>query len=89
MERARAKMPGHYSGSFVPFTVGDPTEQKLMSTTWHILGAGSLGTLWATRLARAGLPVKLILRDAARLAEPHAQRGRQRPATQTTLLRVR
>ena len=36
-----------------------------MSTTWHILGAGSLGTLWATRLARAGLPVKLILRDAA------------------------
>ncbi|KAB0500144.1 putative 2-dehydropantoate 2-reductase [Pseudomonas vancouverensis] len=38
-----------------------------MSTTWHVLGAGSLGTLWATRLARAGMPVKLILRDAARL----------------------
>ncbi|MGO4002288.1 putative 2-dehydropantoate 2-reductase [Pseudomonas fluorescens] len=38
-----------------------------MSTTWHILGAGSLGTLWATRLARAGLPVKLVLRDATRL----------------------
>ncbi|WDG76405.1 putative 2-dehydropantoate 2-reductase [Pseudomonas chlororaphis] len=38
-----------------------------MSTTWHILGAGSLGTLWATRLARAGLPVRLILRDQARL----------------------
>ncbi|GIZ12345.1 putative 2-dehydropantoate 2-reductase [Pseudomonas sp. NCCP-436] len=35
---------------------------------WHILGAGSLGTLWATRLARAGLPVRLILRDPARLA---------------------
>ncbi|VXC48526.1 putative 2-dehydropantoate 2-reductase [Pseudomonas sp. 9AZ] len=34
---------------------------------WHILGAGSLGTLWATRLARAGLPVELILRDSARL----------------------
>ena len=34
---------------------------------WHILGAGSLGTLWATRLARAGLPVALILRDSARL----------------------
>lgn len=34
---------------------------------WHILGAGSLGTLWATRLARAGLPVQLILRDAERL----------------------
>ncbi|WP_248739193.1 putative 2-dehydropantoate 2-reductase [Pseudomonas sp. MWU12-2029] len=38
-----------------------------MSTPWHILGAGSLGTLWATRLARAGLPVRLILRDIDRL----------------------
>ncbi|RON49012.1 putative 2-dehydropantoate 2-reductase [Pseudomonas frederiksbergensis] len=38
-----------------------------MSTTWHVLGAGSLGTLWATRLARAGVPVRLILRDEQRL----------------------
>ncbi|WP_439859564.1 putative 2-dehydropantoate 2-reductase [Pseudomonas sp. MBLB4136] len=37
-------------------------------TTWHILGAGSLGSLWAARLARAGVPVQLILRDAERLA---------------------
>lgn len=36
--------------------------------TWHVLGAGSLGSLWATRLARAGLPVRLILRNPARLA---------------------
>jgi 2-dehydropantoate 2-reductase len=35
---------------------------------WHVLGAGSLGTLWATRLFRAGLPVQLILRDQTRLA---------------------
>ncbi|UVE18618.1 putative 2-dehydropantoate 2-reductase [Pseudomonas sp. LS44] len=34
---------------------------------WHILGAGSLGGLWAARLARAGLPVRLILRDRSRL----------------------
>jgi 2-dehydropantoate 2-reductase len=34
---------------------------------WHILGAGSLGTLWAARLLRAGLPVQLILRDQAHL----------------------
>jgi 2-dehydropantoate 2-reductase len=34
---------------------------------WHVLGAGSLGTLWATRLFRAGLPVQLILRDQTRL----------------------
>ncbi|WP_434675952.1 putative 2-dehydropantoate 2-reductase [Pseudomonas sp. R4-84] len=38
-----------------------------MSTTWHVLGAGSLGTLWATRLARAGLPVRLVLRNEKRL----------------------
>jgi len=35
--------------------------------TWHVLGAGSLGSLWATRLARAGLPVRLILRNRQRL----------------------
>lgn len=46
-----------------------------MSTTWHILGAGSLGTLWATRLARTGVPVRLILRDAARLASYQAGPG--------------
>ena len=34
-----------------------------MSSTWHILGAGSLGSLWACRLARAGKAVQLILRD--------------------------
>lgn len=39
-----------------------------MSATWHILGAGSLGCLWAARLARAGLPVMLVLRSAERLA---------------------
>ncbi|VVO15692.1 putative 2-dehydropantoate 2-reductase [Pseudomonas fluorescens] len=46
-----------------------------MSTTWHVLGAGSLGTLWATRLARAGLPVRLILRDQARLQAYRAAGG--------------
>ena len=35
---------------------------------WHVLGAGSLGCLWAARLARAGVPVQLILRNPARLA---------------------
>ncbi len=46
-----------------------------MSIHWHVLGAGSLGSLWATRLARAGLPVKLILRDSARLAAYEAAGG--------------
>ena len=46
-----------------------------MATPWHILGAGSLGTLWATRLARAGVPVRLILRNQARLASYRAGQG--------------
>ena len=36
--------------------------------SWHVLGAGSLGSLWAARLFRAGVPVQLILRDEKRLA---------------------
>lgn len=51
------------------------SSKKLMSTPWHILGAGSLGTLWATRLARAGLPVRLIVRDAERLRSYEAAGG--------------
>lgn len=43
--------------------------------TWHILGAGSLGTLWAARLARAGLPVRLILRNRQRLEAYRAAGG--------------
>ncbi|EIK53120.1 2-dehydropantoate 2-reductase [Stutzerimonas stutzeri TS44] len=44
-------------------------------TTWHVLGAGSLGSLWAARLARAGAPVRLILRNPERLAAYHAAGG--------------
>lgn len=43
--------------------------------TWHVLGAGSLGSLWATRLARAGLPVRLILRNTQRLQAYQAAGG--------------
>ena len=43
------------------------TDPRQAQTTWHILGAGSMGSLWATRLARAGLPVTLIVRNAERL----------------------
>ncbi len=46
-----------------------------MSSTWHILGAGSLGSLWACRLARAGKAVRLILRDQQRLAAYQAVGG--------------
>ncbi|SMQ30838.1 2-dehydropantoate 2-reductase [Pseudomonas helmanticensis] len=46
-----------------------------MSTPWHILGAGSLGTLWATRLARAGIPVRLIVRNSERLRSYQAAGG--------------
>lgn len=44
-------------------------------TTWHILGVGSLGGLWATRLASAGWPVQLLLRNAARVQEYHQHGG--------------
>lgn len=43
--------------------------------SWHILGAGSLGSLWAARLARTGVPVQLILRDAQRLQAYHQAGG--------------
>lgn len=33
----------------------------------HVLGAGSLGLLWAARLARAGRPCRVILRDSTAL----------------------
>lgn len=31
--------------------------------TWHILGAGAIGCLWAIRLQTAGIPVRLILSE--------------------------
>lgn len=43
--------------------------------TWHILGAGSLGGLWAARLARAGVPARLVLRDPAALTRYRALGG--------------
>ncbi len=46
-----------------------------MTSTWHVLGSGSLGGLWAARLAAAGLPVELLLRDRQRLAEYRAAGG--------------
>jgi len=46
-----------------------------MSATWHVLGAGSLGGLWATRLFRAGVPVRIILRDPQRLVDYRAAGG--------------
>ena len=52
-----------------------PLPHSSSPVTWHILGAGSMGTLWATRLARAGLPVKLILRNSARLQTYTAAQG--------------
>jgi 2-dehydropantoate 2-reductase len=46
-----------------------------MTSSWHVLGAGSLGGLWATRLFRAGVPTKIILRNPQRLSEYHAVGG--------------
>lgn len=46
-----------------------------MSSSWHVLGAGSLGGLWATRLFRAGIPLRIILRSPERLADYQAAGG--------------
>lgn len=42
---------------------------------WHLLGAGSIGGWFAARLAARGLPVTLLLRDAASLARWHDAGG--------------
>ncbi|GAB6386528.1 putative 2-dehydropantoate 2-reductase [Stutzerimonas marianensis] len=43
--------------------------------TWHVLGAGSLGCLWAGRLFRAGIVTRLVLRNAQRRADFQAAGG--------------
>jgi 2-dehydropantoate 2-reductase len=49
---------------------------------WHILGAGSIGLLWATKLNRAGFRVTLILRNQDKLdqflREPVIRCGNER-----------
>ena len=59
--------------SAIPQTPTNAAAQT--GTTWHILGAGSMGMLWATRLARAGQPVTLILRNEDRLQAYKAAQG--------------
>lgn len=44
-----------------------------MSETIHILGAGSLGLLWAARCERAGLDCRLIMRRPHAAADWHAR----------------
>lgn len=45
-----------------------------MAAHWHILGAGSIGCLWAAHLAKAGHRVSLILRSPERL-DTFAEKG--------------
>jgi 2-dehydropantoate 2-reductase len=52
-----------------------PAAEHPLSRTWHVLGVGSLGALWACRLDRAGVPVQLLLRNAARLQAYHDAGG--------------
>lgn len=46
-----------------------------MNTAWHILGAGSIGNLWACHLVSAGFPVTLVLRNQAKLDLYNQQKG--------------
>jgi 2-dehydropantoate 2-reductase len=52
-----------------------PAAERPLSRTWHVLGVGSLGALWACRLDRAGVPVQLLLRNTARLQAYHDAGG--------------
>ena len=42
-------------------------------TLWHVLGAGSLGCLWAARLTQAGVATRFLLRDQTRLLAYESQ----------------
>ncbi len=62
--------------------------------TWHILGAGAIGSLWAIRLQQAGVAVRLILSPRRHNKHPADEpvivhfsdhSGRQKPATQHRL----
>lgn len=46
-----------------------------MKQRWHILGAGSIGCLWACHLREAGHPVSLILRNQQRLEQFSEKNG--------------
>ncbi|WP_415901754.1 2-dehydropantoate 2-reductase [Neptuniibacter sp. QD29_5] len=48
-----------------------------MKERWYILGAGSIGNLWAYNLISVGYPVTLILRNSAKLSRFEANRGIQ------------
>ncbi len=46
-----------------------------MNSTWHVLGAGAIGSLWACHLVSARFPVTLILRSQAKLDQFSALAG--------------
>jgi 2-dehydropantoate 2-reductase len=59
--------------------------------TWHILGAGAIGGLFAAELHRAGIAVQLILRDETRLAQWRERGGialRDTPTAPATVVDV-
>ena len=55
----------HHLGTTQPIDVSNIDE------TVHILGAGSMGLLWATKLTLAGIPVDLITRKERKVRHVH------------------
>ncbi|OMH30347.1 ketopantoate reductase family protein [Motiliproteus sp. MSK22-1] len=47
--------------------VSAPDHLSVEKTSWHILGAGAIGTLWANYLMRNEVPVTLLCRTAEQL----------------------
>jgi 2-dehydropantoate 2-reductase len=54
---------------------GMATQSSWPLTPWYLLGAGSLGCLYAAYLRHAGCDVRLLLRDASSLDQLHRSGG--------------
>lgn len=57
------------------YSLSDRTLAADSPAQWHLLGAGSLGCLFAAYLQRAGVELELIVRDAATLRQLRANGG--------------
>lgn len=55
--------------------LGEVDRDTAGAETWHVLGAGAMGCLWAARLAAAGTPVTLLLRSTEAAERFHAGDG--------------
>lgn len=56
---------------------------SMPAPSWHVLGAGAIGGLWALRIARTGIPVTLVAHDDAAASRTLTLREGDRTFTHT------